>query len=208
MQTGVKPSISAPFQGPLSVMRLEPRGHCPHICTHTLMHAQAHSHTHSHMLTHVHTCSHTHMLTHIHSHMLTHTQTHSSILTHMLTLTLAHILTHALTHMFTHTCSHMLTFTHMLTHIYTQSHTLTHTSAVHAASLSALCPHPPLHGNRGLGVGALSAQPVPGLQLGVRLAVSWPSLHTSTVEPFCPPTSPGSSLTSPSLTAYTTVSPD
>ena len=125
-----------------------------HSNTHTLY---TEAHTHSTLFPHSHTCAHT---------LVTHTA-HSAH-----NHTLAHTL-HAVTHVHT-------LHSHTQHSLYTQSHTLTHTSAVHAASLSALCPHPPLHGNRGLGVGALSAQPVPGLQLGVRLAVSWPSLHTST----------------------------
>ena len=98
MQTGLKPSISDPFQGPLSVMRLEPRRALfTHMHTHS--HTLKHTHINTHIHTHIHTCSHTHMFTHIYSH--THMLTHMHIQAHIHTLT--------------HRCSH----THMHTHTHT-----------------------------------------------------------------------------------------
>lgn len=159
MQTGLKPSISAPFQGPLSVMRLEPRGALfthmhthshtlkhthihthVHTCSHTHVHTQMFTHTltlkhiysHTHMLTHTHIQAHTHTLTHIHTYALTHIRTH----THLSTLTHAHMLTHTHSSIFTHMLT--LTLAHKLTHTrsHTHSHMFTH---VHTCSHSHTC---------------------------------------------------------------------
>lgn len=99
MQTGLKPSISAPFQGPLSVMRLEPRGALfTHMHTHS--HTLKHTHINTHIHTHIHTCSHTHMFTHRCSHTYTHTLTCSH------TCTFKHTYTHSHTDALTHICTH------------------------------------------------------------------------------------------------------
>ena len=162
MQTGVKPRFSAPFQGPSSAVKLDPRGVIVHTCAHTHPYTLMHTHTH----TRSHTCSHSCMLTHTHAHSSTYTcsprYTHSHMFSHTCALTHrctdAYMHTHTCSHAHTHSSTHMHmqahphtmltdtlahTYSHIHTHAHTFTHMLTHTSSVHAASLAALCPLAP-----------------------------------------------------------------